>query len=398
MSGIPAPPPDRAPAPEAETEARPSGDGVAAAGGATLTAARYAGGRRIVFLDCVRGVAASIVVLEHFFGLHGQHGSGAGATPGTWNRWSVEYLSLGRIGVVAFFLVSGYVIPLSLERQSQRTFWIRRFFRLYPVYWLAVAAYVAVSWHALSDAGSLSAERVALNVLMVQGAIGVVSLLPPGWTLGIELLFYVQSAAAGARRWLDRAVHLGWFWLGFYALLAAGSRVSGHDLHPTFALLLFTAALGHSLHLRDERGSGTWRWLFLAGAVVVPIGAALGQGRTPASQWGWQPFSYGASWFVGVALFCAFYALRDRNLGRGLTWLGAISYSVYLVHPTVFAAVADIWGRTSLTTLIVGLVAVPLVARVLFVTVERPSIALGRRLSRRPKPRPLAEVEAQAAP
>jgi peptidoglycan/LPS O-acetylase OafA/YrhL len=379
-------------------EPAPSADGEAAAGGAAVTAARYAGGRRIVFLDCVRGVAASIVVLEHFFGLHGQRATGAGASPGTLSRWSVEYLSLGRIGVVAFFLVSGYVIPLSLERQSQRTFWIRRFFRLYPVYWLAVAAYIAVSWDALTDAGSLSASRVALNFLMVQGAIGVVSLLPPGWTLGIELVFYVQSAAGAAKRWLDRAVHLGWLWLGIFLLQSVGTHVSGHDLHPTLALLLFTAALGHALHLRDEHGSRTWQWLFLGGALCVPVGAALGQGRTPASEWGWQPLSYGGSWFVGVALFCVFYALRNRDLGRGLTWLGAISYSVYLVHPTVFAAVASIWGRTSLTTLVVGLVAVPLVSWALFRTVERPSIQMGRRLSRRPKPKPLAEVEAQAAP
>ena len=378
-------------------EAQP-GDGAAPDGAGAVRTARYAEGRRIVFLDCVRGVAASIVVLEHFFGLHTQHGSGAGSTPGTWGRWSVEYLSLGRVGVVAFFLVSGYVIPLSLERQSQRTFWIRRFFRLYPVYWLAVAAYVVVAWDELSDAGSLSAQRIALNVLMVQGAIGVVSILPPGWTLGIELVFYVQSAAAAARRLLDRALHLGWFWLGFFFLLSLGSNVSGRDLHPTFALLLFTAALGHSLHLRDERGSGTWRGLFLAGALLVPIGSALGQGQTPASDWGWQPLSYGLSWFVGVALFCAFYALRNRDLGRGLTWLGAISYSIYLTHPTVFAAVAKVWGRTSLVTLVVGLVAVPLVSWALFAAVERPSIAAGRRLSRRPKPKPLAEVETQAAP
>src|SRR5918911_2905418 len=229
-----------------------SSDAEAATGGAAVTAARYAEGRRIVFLDCVRGVAASIVVLEHFFGLHTQHGTGASSTPGTWGRWSLEYLSLGRVGVVAFFLVSGYVIPLSLERQSQRTFWIRRFFRLYPVYWLATAGYVAVSWHALSDAGSLSAPHVVLNLLMIQGAIGAVSLLPPGWTLGIELVFYVQSAATALRRLLDRAVQLGWFWLGFFLLLCIGSHVSGHDLHPTFALLLFTAAPRPSLHLRDE--------------------------------------------------------------------------------------------------------------------------------------------------
>jgi peptidoglycan/LPS O-acetylase OafA/YrhL len=203
---------------------------------------------------------------------------------------------------------------------------------------------------------------------------------------------------SAVRRWLDRAVHLGWLWLAAFVLLSVGSHVSRHDLHPTFALLLFTAALGHALHLRDERRSGVWRWLFLGGAIAVPIGATLSQGQTPASEWGWQPLAYGASWFVGVALFCAFYALRNRDLGRGLAGLGAISYSVYLTHPTIFAACASIWGRKSLVTLLVGLAAVPLVSWALFVAVERPSIRAGRRLSRRPKPQPLAEVEAQAAP
>jgi peptidoglycan/LPS O-acetylase OafA/YrhL len=382
---------DNPPAPaEAGPEPEASVGGVASAAEDRAGTARYAGGRRIVFLDCVRGVAASIVVVEHFFGLHGQRAVGAGAGPGSYSRWSVEYLSLGRIGVVAFFLVSGYVIPLSLERQTQRTFWVRRFFRLYPVYWVALAAYLIFAWDNASDAGSVTVLGVLAGLLMIQGAIGVTSILPPGWTLGIELVFYGQSAVAAARRWLNRAMHLGWFWLGCFFLQSLGSHVSGHDLHPTLALLLFTASLGHALHLRDQEGSRAWRWLFAAGAILVPIGSVLGQGRTPASQWGWQPLSYGLSWFVGVGLFCAFYALRDRDFGRVLTWLGMISYSVYLTHPTVFALAASIWGRTSLTTLLVAFPAVVLVSWALFITVERPSIEIGRRFSRRARPAPPA--------
>jgi peptidoglycan/LPS O-acetylase OafA/YrhL len=155
---------------------------------AGLTTARYDAGRRIVFLDCVRGIAASIVVFGHFFELHSQHGIGpSGTSPGPYARWSLENLNLGRMGVAAFFLVSGYVIPLSLERQSQRTFWIRRFFRLYPVYWIALPAYLLMA--SISGWNLVSAPTLVLNLLMVQGAVVAVSLLPPGWTLGIELVF-----------------------------------------------------------------------------------------------------------------------------------------------------------------------------------------------------------------
>jgi peptidoglycan/LPS O-acetylase OafA/YrhL len=374
----------------------PHGGTVAGADPHPPPADRSAGsaeGRRIAFLDCVRGVAASLVVFEHFFAVPSQAGASDVIGGG---RWSLEYLSPGRIGVVAFFLVSGYVIPLSLERQSPRTFWVRRFFRLYPVYWLALAVYMAVDWSLLSRAGSLSAQSVVLNVVMVQGAIGVVSILPPGWTLGIELVFYVQSAWAAARRWLDRAVGAGWLWLAVFACLAIGARITGRDLHPGLALFLFTAALGHSLHLRDSKGSRTWRPLFAAGVVVVPIGAWLSQGQTSAAHGGWQPLAYGLSWIVGVALFCTFYALRNRRLARPLTWLGSISYSMYLTHPIVFAAVRSLTWNPVFVTMLVA-VAVPLLSWSLFKVVERPSIRLGRRFSK-PKPAQLAEIDAHAAP
>jgi peptidoglycan/LPS O-acetylase OafA/YrhL len=334
------------------------------------------------------------VVFEHFFGVPSQAGAADVIGGG---RWSLEYLSPGRVGVVAFFLVSGYVIPLSLERQSQRTFWVRRFFRLYPVYWLALAVYVAIDWKVVSQAGSLSPLTLLLNVLMVQGAIGVVTILPPGWTLGIELVFYAQSAWAAARRWLDKAVGAGWLWLALFASLAIGARLTGRDLHPGLALFLFTAALGHSLHLRDSKGSRAWRCLFAAGLVAVPVGAWLSQGQTPAANGGWQPLAYGLSWIAGVALFCAFYALRNRRLAGWLTWLGSISYSMYLTHPIVFVAARSLSSQPVLVAVLIA-VAVPLLSWVLYRSVERPSIALGRRFSRRRKPATLAEVDAQAAP
>src|SRR3954452_17183752 len=87
-------------------------------------------GNRLGFLDFVRGVAAFAVVLQH---------GGETFWPAV-NRATHNYVNVGRFGVVAFFLVSGFIIPFSLERGgSVRRFWTGRFFRLYPLYWASLA-------------------------------------------------------------------------------------------------------------------------------------------------------------------------------------------------------------------------------------------------------------------
>ena len=133
---------------------------------------------RIGFLDGVRGLAAALVVVHHALESQSE----------TYLRWSYAYANLGRIGVVAFFLVSGYVIPLSLEKQDLRTFGVRRFWRLYPVYWVALGSYLLVQVLAGDGLGA-SPAVLTVNVLMVQGLIGAPLVLGPSWTLGIELAF-----------------------------------------------------------------------------------------------------------------------------------------------------------------------------------------------------------------
>jgi peptidoglycan/LPS O-acetylase OafA/YrhL len=85
-------------------------------------------GRKIEFLEAVRGVASFIVVLQHL----------VAAEYPAFEAFSREWVDAGRVGVVAFFLVSGYVIPLSLQRQDTRTFLVRRVYRLFPLYWLVL--------------------------------------------------------------------------------------------------------------------------------------------------------------------------------------------------------------------------------------------------------------------
>src|SRR5438093_378798 len=91
---------------------------------------------RLAFLDVARGVAALSVAAMHCIDV---------ASP-AFRRATEEAFNPGVFGVITFFLVSGYIIPFSLERLgSLRAFWISRFFRLYPLYWLSLGAVLALS-------------------------------------------------------------------------------------------------------------------------------------------------------------------------------------------------------------------------------------------------------------
>ncbi|HXC36779.1 MAG TPA: acyltransferase family protein, partial [Candidatus Acidoferrales bacterium] len=95
--------------------------------------------KHIELLDYVRAVAIISVLLFHTLG------STFGYEDLPWHGWlrgfsvPVSFLCLlpfsyGGMGVAIFFVVSGFCIHLSFQQQGKewRSFWIRRFWRIYP--------------------------------------------------------------------------------------------------------------------------------------------------------------------------------------------------------------------------------------------------------------------------
>jgi peptidoglycan/LPS O-acetylase OafA/YrhL len=122
-------------------QAVPSAQAVRSAGGAAAGT-----GSRLAWLDLLRAIAALFVVFDHLSYYLLQH-----------VRTDVyNWFDAGNYGVFVFFVISGYIIPASLERKgSVRTFWVSRLFRLYPLYLLAVG--IAVMLY-LMHFGSLRGE------------------------------------------------------------------------------------------------------------------------------------------------------------------------------------------------------------------------------------------------
>ena len=144
--------------------------------------------QRLNQLDALRGLAAMAVVLFHFSTrfseLYPQ------AAPQAWS------LSMGHLGVNLFFIISGFVIFMTIERTARPTdFVVSRVSRLYPAYWVAILLTFCIT-HALTLPGKTVPLTTALaNGLMFHGFFRVPHVDGVYWTLEVELLFYALILA-----------------------------------------------------------------------------------------------------------------------------------------------------------------------------------------------------------
>jgi peptidoglycan/LPS O-acetylase OafA/YrhL len=180
--------------------------------------------RRLAWLDALRGFAALCVVFDH--------GSTLLLLPV--RSFLYQWLNLGQYGVFVFFLVSGYIVPASLERKgSVRGFWISRAFRLYPMFVLVLvlSAVAYKTGHgSVANAGEHPVAAVLGWLFMMQNLAAGLNVPVVTWTLSYEMVFYLLLA--GLFSW---GVHRrsGWYATAF----AVGAVALGG--------VLPMAALGH---------------------------------------------------------------------------------------------------------------------------------------------------------
>jgi len=219
---------------------------------------------------------------------------------------------MGQYGVQLFFVISAITIFMTLEADRERfcaarhitlRFYIKRFFRIAPLYYVAIAIYGLISWGALRSGyerawvlGAHSPADILLNVLFLHALSpsAINNVVPGGWSIGVEMLFYLLApliffftlnrvrlaiasasvlAASAAVMWLvgcngAPACNVAnntflyfwppvqvpcfivgmWAWLALRPYLAAGSgvtrRVAWLSVTMALASALATAALG----------------------------------------------------------------------------------------------------------------------------------------------------------
>ncbi|MEU4333648.1 acyltransferase [Micromonospora lupini] len=333
--------------------------------------------RRFPALDGLRAVAAVMVFAFHFGG----------------PSWA--WLT-GWIGVHLFFVLSGFLITTLLLREehrygrvSLRAFYLRRFFRIMPVYLLVLFLTWALA--RLSGTADAVERSLAYYLLLLNDFLPADAPYLHSWTIGIEQKFYLFWPAIAFvlvttvfRRRL--AVTLGLLVL-LIALIPPEIAWLSWPIH--YVAILLGCLVAVIMH--HPRGFALLRPLthpLTASAVIIAFGAVQVAVRYWPARLGQEALI--GSYAAAAALLLP--ALLSRSLLarvlalRPLVFVGERSYSMYLVQfiaAQVAIGLLPTKGRHG-TVIFVGAVVVGLIlADVLYRWVELPMIGVGRRLAAR---------------
>ncbi|MBY0381243.1 MAG: acyltransferase [Xanthobacteraceae bacterium] len=145
--------------------------------------------RRNPSLDLLRGLAIAMVALTHCSHV------AKSAIPGL-HHFSWYY---GELGVQLFFIVSGYTMMLTfgdkVDLSAARSFYIRRAFRIVPLFWIATVFYllVQIPENRVWAPNGIGPAEVALTFLFLQWSSPTAfnSIVPGGWSIAVEMQFYL---------------------------------------------------------------------------------------------------------------------------------------------------------------------------------------------------------------
>lgn len=290
-------------------------------------------------LQTLRGFAALLVVADHcILNLV----EAAGLSP-SFSPWAS---ALGNLGVEVFFAISGFIMlhttrdDFSKGRTTQ--FWLRRIWRIVPIYWLATMIYAArltVGGEAPSPV-DLIKSLLFIPYLSSHGDIRPI--YPVGWTLNYEMLFYLLfGLALMFRRLVGEALLCG----VLLALVGLGLLLSwGHDASPILTFIsspivlffLLGVAVRHAADFSAAEVIGRSSWV--TGGALLLVNLVL------AVAWPGAGTLVVSLLIIGTVLPISVVGIEPT--GRAATvshGIGDASYSIYLSHLFLLGPTTKMW-------------------------------------------------------
>jgi len=308
---------------------------------------------KIIFANQLRGLAVLSVITAHYLGVYWfsrdavSQAIGAPVAEGSvpeifrYIFFAPSLFNWGPFGVAIFFLISGFVIPFSLEKLGRIKFITARLFRIFPTYWAATIFNLAVIYLSTRHWGStfqFTGDQIVWNLLLSHEQMSVPSIDMVNWTLSIEMLFYfaallmlpfIKSASSLALVSFSLVVlALVRWWPESWNTLDIGSKTLQLTCFKSQLMMVSFLFIGTLFNFRlNQRISslvlfGSVIAIFLAFITTWPL--------TPlADQFLVIPVNY----FYAVIVFACCFVLRDRFRPLKIfDFFADISYPLYLVH------------------------------------------------------------------
>jgi peptidoglycan/LPS O-acetylase OafA/YrhL len=348
--------------------------------------------KRVESLDYLRGAMAVSVMLYHYI------------------SWSFETLGgetfLGKLGVYAvsiFYILSGLSLAIVYDNRITKTsdifsFLIKRIFRIFPLFWLAVTASLFLKY-LVSVVGNTDFEvsfyTIFLNYSLLFGFFEHTAYLSIGaWSIGNEMVFYsifpVVFFLNRKKSFVLPLVIIFCFMIGFYfssILLSSDEPLSKQwavYINPFNQIFLFMA------------GVAIGKWGSLLKAMPTRYGWALLGITTllfvffPAHGDKVQIVTGAERWFfsiLSISLVLLLFVLNPKLSSwrhKIFSFLGQGCYSIYLLHPIVAIPVVFVFAKVGVEKPYAYSVSVFLTLGLSWVTfkyIESPMMNYGKKLT-----------------
>lgn len=306
---------------------------------------------RYRLLDPLRGVAICAVMITHFTTVGGPSSTFFHAVAPVTRHW-------GYLGVALFFLVSGYCIAGAADRARESVrpaflFFRHRCRRIFPPYWWSIGLAVGLAAGTIIIGGKtwisifpLDVRGWLLNLILLQGPFSVGDIQTVYWALTIELQFYLVVAGL-----LLVSSRTEWAVVGLTFVTAILRAMPSVQLDGTFCAYWgqFSAGMACFYWIYNQGKGRQAALLILLATGLTSLVAAIS--NPEPFEWSGslsRPLVDGLA-VVGAIILIAVHGM-DEKLCRlrvlaALSWLGMISYSLYLTHIFIGGRVLNVGMR-----------------------------------------------------
>ena len=285
---------------------------------------------RIVFLDYMRVFAFVSVLIGHKFEAEITTMLSASSDQALLRVIATFLYNIcygGAAGVIVFFITSGYIITHVLQSESPVEFFIKRIFRIYPLY-IAAVVMEALSYYALTGSIETSLRVWIPRILLIGDffetphALGGVE-----WTLRVEIMFYLFMTILKATGILNKTTWLPLVVLTATLALYALPQIPGPTIwiNGYFTLYAPFLFIGVCIYLMQTQKASAY--LCVAAIIII---AAFFVKTLPVFHPTWSTFNFA---IPAICIFVGAWALRSVLPDSGaLRLLSSMTYSIYLFH------------------------------------------------------------------
>lgn len=320
---------------------------------------------QIIGLNVIRGIAAILVLLYHYTC---RYNDVVYVTPHRDWSFIIQY---GGRAVTVFFMISGYLTVLTMDRnQSSALFIKKRINRLYPTFWVAML--ITFSITKLFGMGDVGIVDLLGNITMLPNLVGVVPVDGVYWTQQCEIIFYVIFCMMLILSKNKYKIFVLFVWI----VISLMTFLIQNDINTYVAKILrvfcmtdFSSTFIVGLLLGFYKKNLLSRKFCSVGLILSFLSFYL-----------WHDICY-LLFFVVCFIILLYFVVtpdsvfnRENYITKPIIWVASLSYPLYLVHQKIgyiiISKIIDMTGYDSEIIICVPIIISVFIAWILHTSIE----------------------------